>query len=54
VAVELGAFWLGPHVRVDDEGGAALAADHLLAQGHRDLAVLALEFAADGLEGTVD
>ena len=54
VAVEVGRFAHGPHVRVDDEGGARQAACHLLAGGHRRFAVLALEFLPDGYEGLVD
>jgi DNA-binding LacI/PurR family transcriptional regulator len=42
VAVDLDGFTLGPTVTVDDRGGAAAAARHLLQLGHRELAVLAL------------
>lgn len=43
VAVDLDAFSLGPEVTVDDRGGAAAAARHLLSLGHRELAILSLD-----------
>lgn len=54
VAVELGRFHHGAQLRIDDEGGAAAAARHLLAHGHRRLAIIALEFTDDLYEGAVD
>ncbi|MCP2257743.1 transcriptional regulator, LacI family [Streptoalloteichus tenebrarius] len=38
-------------VEIDDEGGAAAAAEHLLRLGHRRVGVLALPFAPDHTEG---
>ena len=40
-----------PFVGIDDEGGARLAAGHLLGLGHRRFAVLSLKLAADGFDG---
>jgi DNA-binding LacI/PurR family transcriptional regulator len=42
VGVDLEGFTLGPAVNVDDRGGGAAAARHLLQLGHRDLAVMSL------------
>jgi DNA-binding LacI/PurR family transcriptional regulator len=42
VGVDLDRFALGPVVTIDDRGGAAAAARHLIGLGHRDLAVMAL------------
>lgn len=42
VGVDLDQFALGPVVTVDDMGGAAAAARHLIGLGHRNLAVIAL------------
>lgn len=54
VGVDVGVFPLGPLVGVDDRGGAAMAAAHLVGLGHRRLAILTLELRADGYEGPVD
>jgi DNA-binding LacI/PurR family transcriptional regulator len=43
-----------PLVAVDDEGGAAAAAQHLLDLGHRRLAVLAMPLRRDGTRGPAD
>lgn len=42
VGVDLDHLALGPVVTIDDRGGAAAAACHLIGLGHRDLAVMAL------------
>jgi DNA-binding LacI/PurR family transcriptional regulator len=54
VAVDVGTFPAGPVVTVDDRGGAALAAGHLLELGHRQIAILGLELHPDGYNGRVD
>lgn len=54
VGVDIGAFPLGPLIGVDDRGGAAAAAAHLVGLGHRRLAVLTLELRPDGFTGRVD
>ncbi|WP_366654751.1 LacI family DNA-binding transcriptional regulator [Fodinicurvata sp. EGI_FJ10296] len=41
-------------VSIDDRGGAALAAKHVLALGHRNIGILSLELLADGRTGPVD
>ncbi|SHF27951.1 LacI family DNA-binding transcriptional regulator [Streptoalloteichus hindustanus] len=41
-------------VEIDDEGGAAVAAEHLLGLGHRRIAVLAVPFCPDHAEGPAD
>jgi DNA-binding LacI/PurR family transcriptional regulator len=54
VAIDLDA---GPDMSsldVDHRGGARLAAEHLIALGHRKFGVLALEFVWDGRFGRVD
>jgi DNA-binding LacI/PurR family transcriptional regulator len=51
VGVDLEGFTLGPAVNVDDRGGAAAAARHLLRLGHRDLAVMALASVPEVREG---
>ena len=43
-----------PTVGVDDEGGAAAAAAHLLELGHRRLGVLTAPLQADGFQGIAD
>ncbi len=43
-----------PGVRVDDVGGARAVAEHVLGLGHRRLAVVAFELAADGRSGRAD
>jgi DNA-binding LacI/PurR family transcriptional regulator len=43
-----------PMVGIDDEAGAAAAVRHLLALGHRRLAVLAMPLRAGGREGRAD
>jgi DNA-binding LacI/PurR family transcriptional regulator len=43
-----------PLVGIDDTGGAAAAVRHLLALGHRRLAVLAMPLRADGRQGGAD
>jgi len=43
-----------PLVGVDDRGGARALAAHVLALGHRRIAVVATRLAADGAEGTAD
>ncbi|HLK96058.1 MAG TPA: LacI family DNA-binding transcriptional regulator [Nocardioidaceae bacterium] len=43
-----------PTVGVDDEGGAAAAAEHLLGLGHRRLGVLTAPLQADGFQGIAD
>ena len=43
-----------PTVSVDDEGGAAAAAGHLLQLGHRRLAVLSMPLRRDGRQGLAD
>ncbi|MGY1699241.1 LacI family DNA-binding transcriptional regulator [Geodermatophilus sp. SYSU D00766] len=43
-----------PGVRVDDAAGARAVAEHVLGLGHRRLAVVAFELAADGGEGPAD
>jgi DNA-binding LacI/PurR family transcriptional regulator len=50
-------FEAGPginSVKVDDIGGAALAAGHLLELGHRRIAILSMPFRDDGRIGFVD
>ncbi len=41
-------------VRIDDRGGARMAAEHLLRLGHRRFAILSLELLEDGRIGLVD
>ncbi|MGY1669661.1 LacI family DNA-binding transcriptional regulator [Geodermatophilus sp. SYSU D00710] len=43
-----------PGVRVDDAAGARAVAGHVLGLGHRRLAVVAFELAADGAQGPAD
>ena len=43
-----------PSVDVDDEGGAAAAAEHLVALGHRDILVIAIERAEHAPSGADD
>lgn len=40
-------------VEIDDVGGAALAAQHVLDLGHRDIGLLSFQLAADGVEGAI-
>jgi DNA-binding LacI/PurR family transcriptional regulator len=55
VAVDLvGAVAGAASVGIDDRAAAAAAAEHLLGLGHRALAVLAMEFRADGWSGPAD
>ena len=54
VAVDFDAGPDIPSVRVDDRAGCRAAAEHLLALGHRRLAVLSLELSGDGHFGVVD
>jgi DNA-binding LacI/PurR family transcriptional regulator len=42
------------HVGIDDRGGAALAARHLLERGHRRLAVVSAPLSPDRYEGLAD
>jgi DNA-binding LacI/PurR family transcriptional regulator len=56
VTVDSGPFVEHPSLDVDDEGGAAAAADHVLDLGHRDVVVLGIErpeHAAEETEGVV-
>lgn len=41
-------------VAIDDRGGAAMAARHVLSLGHRSIGILSLELLADGRTGPVD
>lgn len=43
-----------PHVAIDDEGGARLAAAHLLERGHQRLAVVSLDLALDAERGVAN
>jgi DNA-binding LacI/PurR family transcriptional regulator len=43
-----------PRVGIDDAGGARAAATHLLALGHREIAVLTLPLRGDGRSGPAD
>lgn len=54
VSVDLDAGPATRSVLVDDRGGAYLAAQHLLALGHRRLAVVAMELSGKGGGGPVD
>lgn len=54
VAVDSGPIPDVPTVNIDDRGGAAAAAAHLVALGHRRVGVMSLELAADGRTGPVD
>jgi DNA-binding LacI/PurR family transcriptional regulator len=54
VAVDVGPVTDAAAVGIDDRAAAALAAEHLLRLGHRALAVLAMEFHADGRSGLAD
>ena len=54
VAVDFDAGPDVPSVRVDDRGGARQAAEHLVALGHRHVAILSLELSGDGHFGAVD
>jgi DNA-binding LacI/PurR family transcriptional regulator len=53
VAVDVEAGIGASSIRIDDRGGCAAAARHLLAEGHRRIAVLSLELLADGRTGFV-
>lgn len=54
VAVDVGPVPGTVRVGIDDRAAAAMAAEHLLQLGHRSLAVLAMEFHADGRCGLAD
>jgi DNA-binding LacI/PurR family transcriptional regulator len=43
-----------PSVRVDDRAGCRVAAEHLVALGHRHFAILSMELSGDGHFGVVD
>jgi DNA-binding LacI/PurR family transcriptional regulator len=51
VAVDVGPVAGATTVGIDDRAAAALAAEHLLQLGHRSLAVIAMDFNADGHTG---
>jgi DNA-binding LacI/PurR family transcriptional regulator len=54
VAVDVGPVAGAAGVGIDDRAAAAVAAEHLLQLGHRSLAVIAMEFHADGRSGLAD
>jgi DNA-binding LacI/PurR family transcriptional regulator len=54
VAVDVGPVAGATTVGIDDRAAAALAAEHLLQLGHRSLAVIAMDFNADGRIGLAD
>jgi DNA-binding LacI/PurR family transcriptional regulator len=54
VAVDVGPVAGAATVGIDDRAAAALAAEHLLQLGHRSLAVIAMDFNADGHTGLAD
>jgi DNA-binding LacI/PurR family transcriptional regulator len=51
VGVDLGGFALGPVVTVDDFGGAAAAARHLIELGHRRVSILSLDCSRSRMRG---
>jgi DNA-binding LacI/PurR family transcriptional regulator len=53
VAIDLDEFALGPSVTVDDHGGAAAAARHVVGLGHSEIAILSLDFNSERHRGPV-